>query len=152
VLHGSAADLIMLYLAVETTSIPLYILAGFLTRDDKSTNRVLYLLFGAMTSSVMLYGFSLLYGFAWQPTLCHGADYHVRTGAISAIVWSPAFDYGGLWLQDFAVRCTFGRRTPMRCADTHCRFLSTASKAAGFAVLLRVLISAFPTDVTPGRL
>ncbi len=36
-LMASSADLIMLYLAIETTSIPLYILAGFLTRDDKST-------------------------------------------------------------------------------------------------------------------
>src|SRR4030042_59520 len=36
-LMASAADIIMLYLAIETTSIPMYILVGFMTRDDKST-------------------------------------------------------------------------------------------------------------------
>ena len=62
---ASAADLVMLYLAIETTSIPLYVLAGFMLNDDRSTEAGFkYLLYGAMTSAVMLYGFSLLYGFA----------------------------------------------------------------------------------------
>jgi NADH-quinone oxidoreductase subunit N len=64
-LMAAAADLVMLYLAIETTSIPLYVLAGFLKQDDKSTESGLkYFLFGALTSTVMLYGFSLLYGLA----------------------------------------------------------------------------------------
>ena len=63
-LMASSADLIMLYLAIETTSIPLYVLAGFVYDDQKSVEAgIKYLLFGAMTSAVMLYGFSLLYGF-----------------------------------------------------------------------------------------
>src|SRR5512136_2129328 len=58
-LMASAADLVMLYLAIETTSIPLYVLAGFLKGDNKSTESGLkYFLFGALTSTVMLYGFS----------------------------------------------------------------------------------------------
>jgi NADH-quinone oxidoreductase subunit N len=69
-LMSSSADLVMLYLAIETTSIPLYILAGFLTGDDKSTESGFkYLLFGAMTSAVLLYGFSLIYGFAGTTSL-----------------------------------------------------------------------------------
>ncbi|MEW5940475.1 MAG: proton-conducting transporter membrane subunit, partial [Chloroflexota bacterium] len=64
-LMAASANLVMLYLAIETTSIPLYVLAGFLRADDKSTEAGFkYLLFGALTSTVMLYGFSLLYGFA----------------------------------------------------------------------------------------
>src|SRR5512142_1436545 len=64
-LMASAADLIMLYLAIETTSIPLYVLAGFMLTDDRSTESGFkYLLYGAMTSAVMLYGLSLLFGFA----------------------------------------------------------------------------------------
>src|SRR5512147_1877502 len=64
-LMASAADLIMLYLAIETTSIPLYVLSGFMLADEKSTEAGFkYLLFGALTSTVMLYGFSLLFGFA----------------------------------------------------------------------------------------
>src|SRR5258706_323491 len=53
---ASASDLVMIYLAVETTSIPLYVLAGFMLRDDKSTEAGFkYLLFCAMTSAVLLY-------------------------------------------------------------------------------------------------
>ena len=63
-LMASAADLIMLFLAIETTSIPLYVLAGFILSDKKSVEAgIKYLLFGAMSSAILLYGFSLLYGF-----------------------------------------------------------------------------------------
>src|SRR3989304_6263556 len=63
-LMAASADLVMLYLAIETTSIPLYVLAGFMLADEASTEAGFkYLLFGAMTSAVMLYGFSLLFGF-----------------------------------------------------------------------------------------
>jgi len=64
-LMASSADLIMLFLAIETTSIPLYVLAGFIIRDQNSVEAgIKYLLFGAMTSAISLYGFSLLYGFS----------------------------------------------------------------------------------------
>src|SRR4026208_1544193 len=64
-LMAVSADLIMLYLAIETTSIPLYVLSGFMLADEKSTEAGFkYLLFGALTSTVMLYGFSLIFGFA----------------------------------------------------------------------------------------
>ncbi|HMB24031.1 MAG TPA: proton-conducting transporter membrane subunit, partial [Anaerolineales bacterium] len=63
-LMASAGDLVMLYLAIETTSIPLYVLSGFMLADENSTEAGFkYLLFGALTSAVMLYGFSLLFGF-----------------------------------------------------------------------------------------
>jgi len=64
-LMAASADLVMLYLSIETTSIPLYVLAGFMLGDEKSTEAGFkYLLFGALTSTIMLYGFSLLFGFA----------------------------------------------------------------------------------------
>ena len=60
-LMASSANLVMLFLAIETASIPLYALAGFMKDDNKSVEAGFkYLLFGAMTSAVMLYGFSLL--------------------------------------------------------------------------------------------
>src|SRR3990172_12090716 len=69
-LMAAAADLILLYLAIETASISLYVLAGYLKRDDKSTESGLkYFLFGALTSAVMLYGFSLLFGATGQTNL-----------------------------------------------------------------------------------
>ena len=69
-LMAASADLVMLYLAIETTSIPLYVLAGFMLSDNRSTEAGFkYLLFGAMTSAIMLYGFSLLFGFAGTTNL-----------------------------------------------------------------------------------
>ncbi|MGH2627751.1 MAG: proton-conducting transporter membrane subunit, partial [Anaerolineales bacterium] len=74
-LMASAADIVMLYLSIETTSIPLYVLAGFFKRDDKSTESGLkYFLFGALTSTVMLYGFSLLYGLTGETSLYRLAE------------------------------------------------------------------------------
>src|SRR5215212_4244739 len=69
-LMAVSSDLIMLFLAIETTSIPLYILAGFLLADDKSTEAGFkYLLFGILTTTFMLYGFSLVFGFAGTTNL-----------------------------------------------------------------------------------
>jgi NADH-quinone oxidoreductase subunit N len=63
-LMASATDLVMLYVAMETTSISAYVLVGFLRDDDKSAEAgIKYLLFGAFASAVMLYGLSLLYGY-----------------------------------------------------------------------------------------
>jgi len=81
-LMAASADLVMLFLAIETTSIPLYILAGFMTGDNKSTEAGFkYLLFGAMTTAVMLYGFSLLFGFAGSSNLYVMAD-AISAGAV----------------------------------------------------------------------
>jgi NADH-quinone oxidoreductase subunit N len=144
---ASAADLIMLYLAIETTSIPLYILAGFLIRDEKSTESGFkYLLFGAMTSAVMLYGFSLLYGFAGTTNL-YGLVEGITAGQIPSITLLGslllvlvgfAFKISVAPLHFWAPDVYEGAPTPVA------GFLSTASKAAGFAVLMRFLLAAFP--------
>ncbi|MCW5875956.1 MAG: NADH-quinone oxidoreductase subunit N [Anaerolineales bacterium] len=146
-LMGASADLLMLFLAIETTSIPLYVLAGFVVRDDKSTEAGFkYLLFGAVTTGVMLYGFSLLYGFAGSTSL-----YAIAAGIASAAIPAPVL-IGTLLL----VLVGFGFKVSM--APLHfwapdvyegaptpiTAFLSTASKAAGFVVLLRVMLAAFP--------
>jgi NADH-quinone oxidoreductase subunit N len=148
-LMASAGDLIMLYLAIETTSIPLYILAGFLTSDDKSTESGFkYLLFGAMTSTIMLYGFSLLYGFAGTTNL-YGIIQGVQEGQLPAVslmgclflvLVGFGFKISAVPLHFWAPDVYEGAPTPIA------GFLSTASKAAGFAVLMRVLLAVFPTD------
>jgi NADH-quinone oxidoreductase subunit N len=147
-LMASASDLIMLYLAIETTSIPMYILAGFFKKDDKSTEAGFkYLLFGAMTSAFMLYGFSLLFGFTGTTSLLDLAL------IISANTLSPTILYGSLLLvlvgfsfKISAVPFHFWAPDIYEGAPTPVAgFLSTASKAAGFAVLVRVLTLAFPS-------
>ena len=146
-LMASASDLILLYLAIETTSIPLYVLAGFMLGDDRSTEAGFkYLLYGAMTSAVMLYGFSLLYGFAGTTNL------YTIAASLAAAKVPPVATLGviflilvGLGFKTSLVPFHFwapdvyeGSPTPIA------GFLSTASKAAGFAAIARLFVVALP--------
>ncbi len=146
-LMASAADLIMLYLAFESTSIPLYVLAGFMKRDQKSTESGLkYFLFGALTSAVMLYGFSLLYGLSGETNLYRLAGAFQAGGLAPWVLMSGAsLVLVGFGYKIAAVPFHFwtpdvyeGAPTPITA------FVSTASKAAGFAVLLRFMLAVFP--------
>jgi len=147
-LMASSANLIMLYLAIETTSIPMYILAGFFKKNDKSTEAGFkYLLFGAFTSAIMLYGFSLLFGFSGTADIYTIAQ-AIQGGAISTV---PLFGSLFMVLVGFSFKISAvpfhfwapdvydGAPTPIA------GFLSTASKAAGFAVLVRFFMAAFPS-------
>jgi NADH-quinone oxidoreductase subunit N len=144
-LMASAGNLVMLFLSIETASIPLYAMAGFMKDDDKSTEAGFkYLLFGAMTTGVMLYGFSLMYGFAGT------ADIYALADAFRAVPSIPLFASLLLVLVGFGFKISMvpfhfwapdvyeGAPTPVT------GFLSTASKAAGFSVLARVLLAVFP--------
>jgi len=146
-LMAASADLVMLYLSIETTSIPLYILAGFMLGDDKSTEAGFkYLLFGALASTIMLYGFSLVFGFAGTTDLYRLAAL-LKEGSLSA---GTAFSVVALILVGIGFKVSIvpfhfwapdvyeGSPTPVA------GFLSTASKAAGFAVLVRLFFVAFP--------
>jgi NADH-quinone oxidoreductase subunit N len=149
-LMASAGDLVMLYLAIETTSIPQYVLAGFMTQDDKSTESGLkYLLFGAMTSTVMLYGFSLLYGFAGTTNIYDLAlSIKQSEVPIAALVGSLLLVLVGFGFKISAVPFHFWAPDVYEGAPTPVAgFLSTASKAAGFAVLMRFLLAVFPTTM-----
>ena len=150
-LMAVSSDLIMLFLAIETTSIPLYVLSGFMLGDDKSTEAGFkYLLFGTFTSTIMLYGFSLIFGFAGTTDLYQLADM-LRASDLSFI---SAFGVLALTLVGLGFKVSFvpfhfwapdvyeGAPTPVA------GFLSTASKAAGFAVLIRLFFVAF-SDFAP---
>jgi len=151
-LMASAADIIMLYLAIETTSIPMYILAGFMTREDKSTESGFkYLLFGAATSTIMLYGFSLIYGFTGQTNIYQVAlsFYNIQfpkiavIGSLLLILVGFGFKISAFPFHFWAPDVYEGAPTPIT------GFLSTASKAAGFVVILRVLVAIFTPSATP---
>ena len=146
-LMAVSSDLVMLFLAIETASIPLYVLAGFMLGDDKSTEAGFkYLLFGILTTTIMLYGFSLVFGFSGTTDIYRLAEMF-RVGAISPLA---AFGILALILVGIGFKVAFvpfqfwapdvyeGAPTPVT------GFLSTASKAAGYAVLLRLFFIAFP--------
>jgi NADH-quinone oxidoreductase subunit N len=151
-LMASSSDIIMLYLAIETTSIPMYILAGFMTHDDKSTESGFkYLLFGATASTIMLYGFSLLYGFSGQTNIYQIAlsFYDPQfpkvavLGTLLLILVGFGFKISAFPFHFWAPDVYEGAPTPIA------GFLSTASKAAGFVVVLRVLVAIFTPSATP---
>ena len=140
----SATDLVMIYLAIETTSIPLYVLSGFMLNDDKSTEAGFkYLLFGAMTSAVLLYGLSLVYGLAGTTSLealkgSFGSLNAVSMGILGLLLVGLGFKISAVPFHFWAPDTYEGAPTPVA------GFLSTTSKAAGFAILLRILVIAFP--------
>jgi NADH-quinone oxidoreductase subunit N len=151
-LMASSADIIMLYLAIETTSIPMYILAGFMTNDDKSTESGFkYLLFVAAASTIMLYGFSLLYGFTGQTNIHQiSLSFYSEQLPLVAIIGSFLLIFVGFGFKISAFPFHFWAPDVYEGAPTPIAgFLSTASKAAGFVVLLRVLITIFTPSATP---
>jgi NADH-quinone oxidoreductase subunit N len=144
---AAAADLIMLYLSIETTSIALYLLAGFLREDDKSAESGLkYFLFGAFTSTIMLYGFSLLYGFTGRTNLYElaaaltsgGVPQVAALAAVLLVLVGFGFKVSAVPFHFWSPDVYEGAPTPITA------FISVASKAAGFAVLVRVLLAVFP--------
>jgi len=148
----SAADLIMLYLAIETTTIPLFILAGFLVNDQKSVEAgIKYFLFAAVTSAVMLYGFSLLYGFSGTTQIDQIAGNMVSNQIpLVAIIFTLVLVLAGLGFKISVVPFQFWAPDVYEGAPTPVAgYLSTASKMAGFVVLMRVLFSVFTTFNIP---
>ena len=150
-LMAATADLISIYIALELTSISLYALVGFL-KDSKSTEASLkYLLLGAVASAVLLYGMALIFGLTGKTQLGEIAQV-IQSMPAQTILASPAFilaivlliaGFGfkiaavpfHMWVPDVYE----GAPTPITA------YLSVASKAAGFAIIMRVFLSAFGT-------
>ena len=151
-LMAASADIIMLFLAIETVSIPLYVMSGFITSDKKSTEAGFkYLIFGALSSGIMLFGLSLLYGFSGSTNLYEIATtfatgqipFVSALGTIVLIFAGFGFKISMVPFHFWAPDVYEGAPTPVA------GFLSTASKAAGFAVIIRVMLIVFPVSVLP---
>jgi NADH-quinone oxidoreductase subunit N len=145
-LMALASDVIMLYLAVETASLSLYLLAGFLRESKSAEAGFKYFLFGAAASAVMLYGFSLLYGFTGQTNLyLIGAALGPGQIPVLPLAVVAILVVVGLGFKVAAVPFHFWAPDVYEGAPTHITaFISVASKAAGFAVLSRFMLAVFP--------
>ncbi|PKN89558.1 MAG: NADH-quinone oxidoreductase subunit N, partial [Chloroflexi bacterium HGW-Chloroflexi-7] len=148
-LMASSSDMIMLFLAIETASIPLYVMAGIKVKEEKSVEAGLkYFLFGGMSSAIMVYGFSLIYGFSGTTHLYEiargiAAQQVPLAGVVAAIVLVLA----GFAFKISAAPFHFWAPDVYEGAPTSVTgFLSTVSKAAGFAALIRILIVLFHAD------
>lgn len=146
VLMAASTDLILLAVAIEYVSLTSYVLAGYLKGDPKSSEAgVKYFLFGAAASAVMLFGFSILYGLTGTTGLY---DIAARLRDAPAAQLPALYVAVALMLAGFGFKISmvpFHQWTPdvYEGAPTPvAAFLSVASKAAGFAALVRVLLVA----------
>ena len=135
---ASARDLILLFLAFELMSIPLYVLAGFVKRDPGAVEAALkFFLVGSVSAAVMAYGLSFVYGAAGTTSL---------TGVAKAFAAGPPLLVLGLLavLAGFAFKIAafpFHMWVPdtYEAASTpFVAWLSVTPKAAGFVALFRV--------------
>jgi NADH-quinone oxidoreductase subunit N len=140
----SAGDLIMLYLGLELMSLALYVVAASNRDNAKSTEAGLkYFVLGALSSGMLLYGASLIYGFTGTVSFV-GIAAAVKTGSIG-IVFGLVFLLAGLCFKVSAVPFHMwtpdvyeGAPTPVTA------FFASAPKVAAMAVFTRVTLTAFP--------
>jgi proton-translocating NADH-quinone oxidoreductase chain N len=146
-LLSSATNLVMIYLSLEFLSITSYILTGYLRQDARSTEAAIkYFLYGALASGVMLYGFSLLYGATGSVDLAtiasalaaSQANAFLAIMAVLLILAGFGFKIALVPFHQWSPDAYEGAPTPITA------FLSVGPKAAGLAVLIRVLIVALP--------
>ena len=149
-LMAAATDLITAYMALEMVSVLSYVLAGYKRHDVRSSESALkYAIYGGVASGLMLYGMSLLYGLAGT-TSFQGVRQALATFSASPVaLLSLALVMVGLGYKVAAVPFHFwcpdvyeGAPTPITA------FLSVGPKAAGFALLMRVLMGISP-DLAP---
>ena len=160
-LMSASSELIVAYVSLELSSISLYILAGYFRNERVSAEAgIKYFLFGAISSGILLYGMTLAYGFTASVNRAAGGGPIIATlfseiakagasGESSAVLTlAMLFVIAGIgykvavvpfhsWSPDVYQ----GAPTPVTA------FISTASKSAGFILLYRVLVTAFPSLV-----
>src|SRR6266545_4556468 len=158
-LLAASRDLILIFVALETTSITQYIMSALL-RDERSTEAgVKYLLLGATASAVILYGMAFLFGLTGTTRLVappgelsiatviadRGDD--MRAGLLFSTVFLIAglsFKMAVVPFQMWAPDVYEGSPAPVAA------FLSVASKAAAFAVVLRIFFDGLNQDAIRG--
>src|SRR5260370_19649842 len=141
---ASSGELITIYISLELTSIPLYVMAGLIRGQEKSAEAaVKYVLLGAMSSAILLYGFALLYGLTGTTDLVGIATsfkQSIQTGNLIVliadvlIVAGFGFKISAVPFHMWAPDIYEGAPTPSTA------FFSVGSKAAGFAALIRVFV------------
>ncbi len=149
---AASVDMVTLYLAFETVSITGYVLVG-MRRADRAANEasLKYVLFGALSSGLMLYGLSLLFGLAGGTSLeALRTAVHHGAAAQPAFVAAVVLVFAGFAFKISAVPFHFWAPDVYQGAPAAVAgFLSVASKAAGFAALIRVA-GALGASVTQG--
>ncbi len=141
----SAAGLIALYLGLELMSLSLYVLAAFQRDNIKASEAGLkYFVLGALSSGMLLYGASLLYGFAGTVSFAGIAE-TINGKASLGVVFGLVFLMTGLAFKMSAAPFHMWTPDVYEGAPTPVTtFFATAVKMAAVAITLRVILTAFP--------
>ena len=137
---GSARDLVLLFVAFELMSIPLYYLAGFLKREPEAVEAALkFFLVGTVSSAVLIYGLSFLYGIAGTTDI-RGVATAMTTGH-PMLLLGMLLALGGLGFKIAAFPFHMWVPDTYEAASTpFVAWLSVAPKAAGFIVIFRLYL------------
>jgi len=143
-----SSDLVMIFIAFELLSISSYILTGFFRYDPKSSEAsIKYFLYGSLASAMMLYGMSLLYGATASTNLVEIAKVLANIDpslnwivypAIVLMLVGFGFKTATAPFHQWSPDAYEGAPTPVTA------FLAVGSIGAGFAILIRVMITALP--------
>ncbi|HEX4301753.1 MAG TPA: NADH-quinone oxidoreductase subunit NuoN [Rhizomicrobium sp.] len=145
----SASSFIALYMGLELQSLALYVLASFNRDSLRSTEAGLkYFVLGALSSGMLLYGISLIYGFTGTTEFAGIAAATAATGANIGLIFGLVFLIAGLAFKVGAVPFHMwtpdvyeGSPTPVTA------FFVTAAKVAAFALFIRAVIAPFPAVI-----
>lgn len=152
-LLASTTELITIYISLELTALPLAALAAFMGDKRSTESGMKFLILSAVSSAVLLYGMVIVYGFTGATSLpviaeqlggmdLGGAPFGSNALLFGIVLMIAGFGFkvASVPFQMWAPDVYEGSPTPITA------FLSVASKAAGFAVILRVFYIAFPAD------
>ena len=141
----SAVDLIALYLGLELMSLPLYVVAASHRDNVKSTEAGLkYFVLGALSSGMLLYGASLIYGFTGTVAFT-GIAKATTLGASLGLIFGLVFLFVGFCFKISAVPFHMWTPDVYEGAPTPvAAFFAAAPKVAGIAVFVRATVVAFP--------
>lgn len=148
-LLSGATDLVMLFVALETLGIASYLMAGYMKRDPRSSEAALkYLLIGASSTAIFLYGMSLLYGLSGGETKLEAIAPYLTDAKLAGVlalilcIAGICFKLAAVPFHQWTPDVYEGSPTPV------VAFLSVGSKAAGFALAVRFLTTVFPAMTT----
>ena len=141
----AADDFIALYLGLELMSLSLYVIAAYRRNDQRATEAGLkYFVLGALSSGMLLYGVSLIYGYSGSvafSAVANAVHDHASIGVLFGLVFvlaGLAFKISAVPFHMWTPDVYEGAPTPVT------TFFASAPKIAAMAVLVRVVITAFP--------
>jgi len=145
---ASGVELVTIFIGLETMAVSFYILAGYLKPNARSNEAaVKYFLLGAFSLGILLYGMSLLYGLTGSTSLKaiataladETANRQLLLLAVILVVAGVGFKIAAVPFHMWAPDVYEGAPTPITA------FLSVGSKAASFAMLLRIFVEGLPS-------